>query len=192
MIWRTKADIAADVPDLLKAWLFHRESMTTRLREHFSNVSVRIINQHTLLSSESSTDNPLIDQSAPAGNQNQTNPKFGLHRDVIIYGDNTPLLAATTWVPEPTYLAFETAFRELGTKPLGDLLFKDPDLSRSPFEFTSTSDLSLLYSHTDPDIPIEPTYWARRSQLIYYGHSLWITEILFNSLAAILRLKYHY
>jgi len=53
-----------------------------------------------------------------------------LHREIIMYGDNTPCWYARTIIPEATYQAEEQTFAELEHKTLGDIIYHHPNITR--------------------------------------------------------------
>lgn len=47
-----------------------------------------------------------------------------------MYGDNTPCWYARTIIPEATYKAEQSTFVQLEQKPLGDIIYSHPNLTR--------------------------------------------------------------
>jgi len=79
--------------------------------------------------------------------------------------------------PESTIQVTEATISGLGVQSLGEVIFKDPGLRRSPFTFSMLSKDSTLYSVTPTIIDSSDSVWARQSILYYKDHPLLITEI---------------
>lgn len=86
-------------------------------------------------------------------------------REIEMLSGNEVWMVARTAMPPDSLLGKWRRLQRLGTKPLGDLLFKDPQLKRSPFEF------QLLRQKNGLDI------WARRSIFYLTTGPILLTEV---------------
>ena len=68
--------------------------------------------------------------------------------------------------------------RGLENQSLGALLFKDPDLKRSPFQVAKLpGDSNYIYPNLRQDAPA----WARRSRFLLYGFPLMVSEVFLSA-----------
>ena len=108
----------------------------------------------------------------------QLRPQLALVREVVLYCNNRAWMYARTIFPKQSLQGKGQIFRHLNDKPLGKILFSDPNLVRSEFE------LALLDErHHDYQIAGEycresvASLWARRSIFLFYGKPLLLTEV---------------
>lgn len=113
-----------------------------------------------------------------------------LVRKVFLKGDEVPWSFGRVVVPSNTYQQFKTTFDELGGKLIGeDLLYGNPDTSRSKFQFIRLSPQQPLYqdllghlkkqlpSHIHYPNPLLHHLWGRRSIFSIGEFPLLVTEI---------------
>lgn len=90
----------------------------------------------------------------------------------------TPWVTARVVVPEITANLQQGLFTRVGGMPLGDILFQDSSLKRSPYEFCQ---LSATHPYTRLAEPYHEqrtdVLWARRSLLYFQQQPLFICEV---------------
>ncbi|KAA9003307.1 chorismate lyase [Affinibrenneria salicis] len=139
----------SSLPVALLDWLMEKGSMTQRLEQHCSRVSVRLCREGYVAP-------PSLGDECE---QLPASERYWL-REVVLYGDETPWLFGRTLVPSQTLSGAQRALTEIGSVPLGRYLFN----KRSP-----ERDYIHIGSHGG--------LWARRSRLRLSGNPLLLTEL---------------
>ncbi len=107
------------------SWLTERGSLTARLRRQHPELAVRVWSEglRRLLPHEARRLDLAPDSLAWV-------------REVTLHEDGLELVEARTaipcWSPDNPW----RLLRQLGARPLGEILFSEPDLERSDFDFT--------------------------------------------------------
>jgi len=162
------------LPANMSCWLFDPASLTARLIAACDGqFSVRVMSQ--------SWGTPLWNE---AKRLEMRERQSALIREVFLYCGNTPWVFARTVIPRTTLSGKEKYLASLGNKPLGAVLFADPNMRRDEFEVTCLREGDLLFSHANQlasDIPGE--IWGRRSAFYLSGKPLLVNEIFLPAIA---------
>lgn len=158
---------AAGLPAAVRPWITLSTSMTARLRDAVqSEVRVELLRHGpgTLHPDERG----FFDGS----------PRQGHVREVCLHGAGRPLLAARTVHVSPS-LAQGSAFADLGTRPLGELLFEAGTAPRwSRREIARVGAGSPLAGLVARCASVAPhSCWGRRTLFELLGEPLLVTEI---------------
>ena len=159
------ATVAA-LPAQLKHWLLDRGSLTARLKAHYHDVRVDVLRQEV----------------APVSPDEQQ--QFGGHgpfmqvREILLVCDDIPRVFARTLLPETTLNQSQADFRQLGSRPLGEVLFQTEGMQRGAievgcFEATSTIGRLARQAAQPPGHPL----WGRRSLFHVDDQPLLVAEI---------------
>ncbi|VVD88990.1 chorismate--pyruvate lyase [Pandoraea pneumonica] len=104
-------------------------------------------------------------------------------RDVILLVDDEPVVVAHSVTPLVHSRSVWQAMRRLRTRPLADLLYHDPTVTRSVLVSRPLGPGHLLHARArhdarDPLIGLTPRarLWARRSVFLRHGAPLLVTE----------------
>ncbi|MBI5447137.1 MAG: chorismate lyase [Gammaproteobacteria bacterium] len=99
-------------------------------------------------------------------------------REIEMGGDAIPWLFGRSVFPENLFEG-RTAeyFRDLGGKPLGEILFKDPMLTRTEFEIALICPSDEEYKLVENFIAVPIPVWARRSLFNFMQKKIMLTEI---------------
>ena len=156
------------LPDNMACWLFDPASLTARLINACEGqFSVRVISQ--------SWGTPLWNESKRLG---MCERQSALIREVFLYCDDQPWVFARTVIPRTTLSGKEKYLANLGSKPLGAVLFADPNMHRDQFEVTSLREGDLLYAHANQLASSKPAeIWGRRSAFYLSDKPLLVNEI---------------
>lgn len=104
-----------------------------------------------------------------------------LLRQVELWCDDHPWMYARAAIPSETLIGKYQQLKRLGTRPLGDILFRDPLMKRSPFEVALLKSTHVEYQLAIDDLPIQPkadvSLFARRSVFLLNHEPLLLTEI---------------
>ncbi len=175
-IWRFGHQIFTDiVPDQMTCWLFDPASLTSRLVAACSgNFRVRVLDQAWY--------NPLHNESHRLSMRYK---RTALIREVLLYCDDTPWVFARTVIPKSTLSGKQKFLANLGSRPLGAVLFSDPNMHRDDFEITKLSAGHYLYEKAVQELADAPaSIWGRRSVFYLQNKPLLVNEIFLPAIAS--------
>ncbi len=175
-VWRIGSQLFnADIPEQMSCWLFDPASLTSRLREACAGkFYVKVLEQtwRTPLHSELRRLGMPYRQTA-------------LIREVLLYCDDTPWVFARTVIPKRTLSGKRKYLANLGSRPLGAVLFADPHMRRDEIEVAKLRAGQPLYERAVQalsDVP--PGIWGRRSVFYLQGKPLLVNEIFLPGIAS--------
>jgi len=174
-VWHFEAQVFNYMlPANMSCWLFDSASLTARLvNASDGNFKVRVMNQ--------SWGTPLWNESKRLGMRER---QVALIREVFLYCNDEPWVFARTVIPRTTLTGKENYLANLGSKPLGAVLFSDPNMRRDQFEVTSLHGGDLLFAHANQLASKNPTeIWGRRSAFYLSGKPLLVNEIFLPAIA---------
>ena len=141
------------VPEHVCNWLLDGQSLTAKLRDKYIDFKVNVLFQEQ--------DNPYdCELKLLEATSNQT----FIVREVELIGSQIPVVIARSLIP----LTEDTSeILKIGAKPLGEILFNDPEIKRGHLEVGSFN-----------------KSWARRSTFKIGKTKLLVSEIFLESLYA--------
>ncbi len=147
------------IPIELHSWLIDTGSLTAKLRKLCKGFSVHLISQtnRSSLSHEST----LLE----LGKGDEV-----IDRQVQLYCDEIPVVYARSLIPVKAVSDRFNDLDSMGENPLGEKIFSDPQLSRSPIEWTQLELGHPLFQSAIENIPsatIPVSIYGRRS--LFYG-----------------------
>lgn len=142
----------------LSHWLLDTRSLTEKLEAKCQTLSVHVIGQQITNISTNEKAALLTDEAAVCV------------REVILLGDNVPWVFARSLIPSSFLQNSESGLSNIGTKPLGKLIFNDKRFVRGEFEVAKI------------EHPLQPNdasqlVWARRSCFTYQHTNLSVAEV---------------
>lgn len=148
-------------------WLNDNGSLTQRLRRHCSHFSVEhIYQQHT---------SPERDEAVLLGIRSGSR---ALVREVYLCCDTRPVVFAHSVLPGRSLCGAWSGMARLGTRPLGEALFANPRVTRSPLAFCRLSFRHALYQQAVRILSDRPdVLWARRSAFTLENRTILVTEV---------------
>lgn len=151
-IWQSIHDTSIPAPAV--DWLSFRNSMTMRLRAHCDNtLTVQVIAHDWQRATPEDTDYLGIEREEPI-----------IAREVLLCCYDQPWMYARTALPKRLVESFDTELVDLGTRPIGEILFADPGMTRSEFEVARLTVGEAAYEQAITHTGLsEDTLWARRS-----------------------------
>jgi len=150
------------IPPLLKPWLLDKGSLTEKLRNQFGDIEVEVLSE--------CLETPMVTESMQLGLA--TDAKAWV-RCVCLSAEQVPLIYARTVIPnwQPNNPWYQ--LKQLGNRPLGEVLFQIPHLQRTPFELSRHR--CEYWPHLKTDSPQALTF-ARRSIFKQQQAPLLLTE----------------
>jgi chorismate--pyruvate lyase len=150
--WRV-FDPKEQIPAFVSIWLLDSKSLTQKLKDKYADFEVNVILQEQ--NSPFECELELVGSS-----KNQTI----IVREVELLGHKEPVVNARSLIP----LTEDTEdILTIGSRPLGEILFNDPEIRRGHLEVGSNE-----------------KSWARRSTFTIGKTNLLVTEIFLESLYA--------
>jgi chorismate--pyruvate lyase len=165
-IWRSyKRPMCHTIPRHWQAWLQDKGSLTQRLiHASDGHFSVRVVSNRWGIPSQSEAEALMIKPRQKA-----------IIREVELLCHNQVWVCARSIIPHSTLRGRLRQFKNIGTKPLGALLFKHPNMIRGALEVTSLQQVNSYQQH-----------WARRSVFYLDGKGILVTEVFMPPMASVL------
>ena len=162
------------LPQGMACWLYDPASLTARLMAACDQqFSVHVLSQ--------SWDAPFHNESKRLGMQAR---HTALIREVFLYCGEIPWVFARTVIPRSTLTGKQAYLSNLGSKPLGAVLFADPHMRRDPFEVARLQLGEYLYQRATQRSAKHPkAIWGRRSVFYLSDKPLLVNEIFLPSIA---------
>ena len=153
------------IPRHWQAWLQDKGSLTQRLiHASDGHFSVRVISNRWGIPSQSEAEALMLKPRQRA-----------IIREVELLCHNQVWVCARSIIPHSTLTGRLRQFKNIGTKPLGALLFKHPNMIRGALEVTSL-----------PQINSHQRHWARRSVFYLDGKGILVTEVFMPPMDSVL------
>jgi len=141
----------SNVPKPVLNWLDDEQSLTAKLKQKFDDFSVNVLSQT---------------QTTPHNNENEVLDFEGqsIVREVELLGNHQVVIFARSVIP----VTEDTQdLLMIGSKPLGEVLFNDPDIKRGQLQITHTG-----------------STWGRRSTFTIGTTKLLVSEFFLERLYA--------
>ena len=146
-----RLDHFKDVPNKLFFWLKDDQSLTQKLKKRYPDFRVEVHKQKESVIYGHEI-NKLGDEE-----------RF-IVREVSLYGDNQPVVFARSIIPKN---GKTDSIMKIGNKPLGEILFTDPNIIREPIEITFHNDV-----------------WGRRSVFVMNDSRILVSEFFLKKIYA--------
>lgn len=165
-----------EIPSPFRAWLEHAGSFMQRLVQYkVEDARIQVLRQRWLRPEAEEKRLLDIEGSAQA-----------LVREVLILSERKQWMFARTVIPRGTLTGEEQQLAHLKDRPLGSVLFKDPTMKRSEFEFTCLQPGEKWHTRIAQTAGSAlPDLWARRSLFSLHGKSLLLTEVFLPDIATL-------
>jgi chorismate--pyruvate lyase len=109
--------------------------------------------------------------------------EIALVRQVRLLCDDRPWVFARTVIPLPSLHGGLRRLTQLGTQPLGAVLFADPRLQREPLEIARITPRHRLYPMATSSGGMKAgSLWGRRSVFRLHGNPLLVSEFFLPTL----------
>ncbi len=115
-------------------------------------------------------------------------------REIMMSIDNTPCIWARSITPLSAAQSVWKGIRQLQTRPLADMLYHDPSITRSMFECINIKQSTVL-RHTHQryfNTPLPTDYYARRSVFQRAKQPLMVTECFLPAFWLLLNKQINY
>jgi len=140
-----------DIPEKVLFWIRDDRSLTQKLKKRYQDFRVVVHKQEEL--------EIYKHEINQLGNEENF-----IVREVSLYGDDQPVVFARSVIPKNTKTE---SIMKIGNKPLGEILFTDPNISREPIEITFQNDI-----------------WGRRSVFVMNNSRILVSEFFLEKIYA--------
>ncbi len=164
--WITPYFQRKNLPLELQSWLYESTSLTQRLRNQFENVHIQVLFEKR--------QTPFLTEKKIL---NLPESQYAWVREVILLSNQTPLILARTVIPNKTLKMTHENLAQLGSRPLGEILFSAPSLKR---EFAGISQIPTDF--WTKKFEISTALWGRRTKYSICNQSLLVSEFFLPSL----------
>jgi chorismate--pyruvate lyase len=164
-------------PNELIPWLCHQHSLTDKLRTESGHAQLEVLGQHWTLPSW--WDKFTLGLPIEAV----------LHRNILMFSQQTPCWFARTIVPEHSYRENRQFFNRLAQESLGVIIFNEPKIKRTQLLNYQINENCIEY-HWLPSSLINKNkqVWVRLSTFtIAELSSFYLVEILLPGLLRVLK-----
>jgi len=144
-------DYFDDIPEKALFWIRDDQSLTQKLKNRYPDFRVEVDKQEQL--------EIYKHEINLLGNEGRF-----IVREVFLYGDNEPVVFARSVIPKNSTTE---SIMEIGNKPLGEILFTDPNILREPIEITFQNDI-----------------WGRRSVFVMNNIRILVSEFFLEKIYA--------
>ncbi|PCI59503.1 MAG: chorismate--pyruvate lyase [Gammaproteobacteria bacterium] len=162
--WQTQPQ--ENLTNTLTDWLFDPSSLTARLKSHCQSFRVEVVGQQLQTC-----------QVDEANSAIKTGEQV-LVREVVLYCDEQPQVFARSLLPLKSLTGEEQQLAHLGTQPLGQVLFNNPQLERQSIEVESFDHNSAV-SKFSATLGLTPEHnlWGRRSLFVLNKKPIMVAEV---------------
>ena len=155
-----------------RKWLIDSGSLTARLKARYADFAVRPVAVKYA--------KPIQDEAALL---NLPAYKAALIREVLLIGDNQPVVFAHSVLPRTSLRGAWNGLGRLGNKPLGAMLFANPKVKRTPLEYKKLPRQHPISMRVAEHLQTSPkTLWARRSIFSLNCARILVTEVFLPQL----------
>lgn len=151
----------------IRWWLRHRDSLTRLLQAHSDHFRVEPVFQALAAA--------CIDELAIM------NLRWGVRalvREVYLHCDDVPVVFAHSVVKSAHLQGAWRGLGRLGNQSLGTMLFTNPLIHRTPFEYKQLKPHHPLFARACEQLSDRPmSLWARRSLFTLQDQPLLVTEV---------------
>ncbi len=153
-----------ETTDSIMQWLFDPVSLTAKLKQISSQFKLEILGETWFKPGE--FDGLNFDEPT-------------LVREVLLYCQNQPWVFAHSQIPESTIAAGNQSLSQLGEQPLGEMIFRHPNIRRQTIEVAEFDSLTQVYKLagqvSKSDLP--DVLFGRRSLFKLADKPLTVSEI---------------
>jgi chorismate--pyruvate lyase len=180
-----------------RAWLTGEGSLTQRLKRASGRFEVVRLAQRRGGASSDEVDCIRPRSSGGPGLQGQRNVRRGaprrldvLAREVLLVCDGSPTVFAHSVIDAAALRGRWRWLAGLGSRPLGEALFRDPQVRRGPLRFRQLRAPDRRYLRAAAELsarglPVPHVLWARRSVFGAGGRQLLVTEVFLPAVASL-------
>ncbi len=161
-----------EVPVEITPWLFEQGSLTKRILLNCNNIfRVEVLSQKW--------QRPMLNEALRLGAHPE---QYALIREVLLYCGETPWVFARSVLPRKTLTGKRRFLGKLGNRPLGEILFSDPNIQRDSLEIAEIKKGQRMFMCATECLNNPPDFvWGRRSVFYLHKKPLLVNEVFLPS-----------
>lgn len=153
------------LPETVQSWTYESGSLTQRLRATYGDaVTVKVLFQRWCV--------PFLSERKSLI---QHERRVCLIREVLLHANGKPLILARTIIPAQTIKIANRSLSNLGTRPLGEVIFSYPHLERIAMDVTLINP-SEWTAHALDVGHIKQPIWGRRTAYAIKHRQMLVSE----------------
>lgn len=153
------------LPETVQSWVYESGSLTRRLRSFYGNaVAVNVLLQQWAT--------PFLSERLLL---RQAEHRHCLTREVLLHAGGKPLILARTIIPLGTIKVARSNLSQLGTRPLGEVIFACPKLERRAMDVILVKP-SLWTQSACATADINQPVWGRRTVYVIKHQPMLVSE----------------
>ena len=172
-VWRSHEILMSHaVPTDIAPWLFEKGSLTRRILLKCKNqFRVEVLSQKW--------QRPMLNEALRLG----VHPEHhALVREVLLYCGDNPWVFARSVLPRKTLTGPRRFLGKLGNRPLGEILFSDPNIQRDALEIAEIKNGQRMFNCATQCLISTPDFvWGRRSVFYLHKKPLLVNEVFLPS-----------
>lgn len=168
-IWKPRRYLLHnEIPSDISIWLFDQGSLTRRvIRTCDKQFRVEVVSQGWA--------RPMLNEAIRLGMRSD---RVAWIREVYLYCGDTVWVFARTVIPKKTLSGAQRYLTHIGNKPLGAVLFADPNMRRDEVEVACISANQRLFNQATQHLNEHPDpIWGRRSVFYLNKKRLLVSEV---------------
>ena len=167
-LWQPYHSLKSKISPALAEWVLEPNSMTAKLRDAGgSSFRVNVIHHDW-----------SIPRPTELNTLNLPAHSAAIVREIELICHNQTYIFARSVYPAKSMLGKNYILRHLGERPVGDIMYADPRLTRINVELAQLRPGHVDYNHAALILKNPPkSLWARRAVFIVNRHPLLISEI---------------
>lgn len=161
------------VPADIAPWLFDQGSLTRRIILNCKkNFRVEVLSQKW--------QRPMLNEAIRLG----AHPEHhALIREVLLHCGDIPWVFARSVLPRKTLTGPRRFLGKLGNRPLGEILFSDPNIQRDVLEIAEIKKNQRMFNCATQNLSNPPeAVWGRRSVFYLHKKPLLVNEVFLPSI----------
>lgn len=165
--------LLSHTPVAIAPWLFDESSLTRRILSRCDKqFRVEVLSQEWK--------RPMLNEAIRLG----VHPEHhALIREVLLYCGDTPWVFARSVLPRKTLTGRRRFLGKLGSRPLGEILFSDPNIKRDELEVAKIKKGQRMFQcATEALIDTPEHVWGRRSIFYLHRMPLLVNEVFLPSI----------
>lgn len=168
-VWRTRKRLMGlSIPDNISPWLFDQGSLTRRILLNCNKqFRVEVLSQKW--------QRPMLNEAMRLGVHAE---HYAFIREVLLYCGDEPWVYARSVLPHKTLTGKRRRLGKLGNRPLGEILFSDPDIKRDALEVANIKHEQRMFQQATQCLDKPPeSIWGRRSVFHWHKKPLLVNEV---------------
>ena len=165
--------LLSHTPMDIAPWLFDEGSLTRRILLNCNKkFEVKVLSQQW--------QRPMLNEALRLG----AHPEhLALIREVLLYCGDTPWVFARSVLPRKTLTGPRAFLGKLGSRPLGEILFSDPNIQRDALEIAEIKKGQRMFDCATAHLKQAPnSVWGRRSVFYLHKKPLLVNEVFLPSI----------